>query len=53
MGRTQRFTVMLVYASVRIDSDPASFNGRMSLAIMEHNGNVGHQERKGRKQKTF
>jgi len=39
-------SVMLVYASKRIDFDPASYNGRMCLAIMDHNENVGRPEKK-------
>lgn len=34
-------SLILAYCSKRIDFDPASYKGRVSLAILDHNENIG------------
>ena len=39
---------ILAYTSKRVDFDPASYSGRVALAIMDHNENVGRSLKTGK-----
>lgn len=41
-------SLMLAYASKRIDFDPESYEARVALSIMDHNENVGRKQVTGK-----
>lgn len=41
-------SLMLSYASKRIDFDPNSYKGRISLAILDHNENIQRPSKTGK-----
>lgn len=40
-------SLLLTYVSKRINYDPSAYNGRIQLAILDHNENVNREPKKG------